>query len=463
MRKFERKIIHYIDEQDLIHVNDTVLVGVSGGADSMALLHVMLKLKAVYGLEIIVAHFNHMFRGEESDGDERFVKEFCWKNSIKFISKSQNMPEIIRETKSNTQLASRKYRYEFYQEVIECYSVDKLLLAHHLDDLAENVLMNLVRGVASSRKIGIPTKRQFGNALLVRPFMGVGKEEILHYVEQENVEYREDSSNKSQKYTRNRIRGNVVPLLKEENCQSLQNIAKFYEQISDDDAYIWRQASAIFDELEIISDGRAYFVEINAIFKVDKTLQRRLLQLILEYIFEKKKFNFSNRHIDLLMGLMNASQSSSVLQIDESFFAEKSFDKILFYFEKKESNYFEIDLVLPGETILPNGDRIVAGLLEDNTEETFDEFVVSESLGDLIVRSRMDGDRVEKCGLGHKKLKKIFLEMKIPVHERDEWPIVSKKSEKSEIICIPGIFKKKLEVENGKIFKLKFYRKNEEV
>ncbi|MDF2536917.1 MAG: tilS, partial [Bacillales bacterium] len=272
---FEKKIWLFIKSQNLLVENETIVVGVSGSVDSLTLLYFLAKYADKMKWRLIVAHVDHMFRGEESQRDYEFVEEHCKKLGLVFEGTHINVSELILQKGKNGQQVSRECRYAFFQEIMQKYQAQKLALAHHLDDQTETMLMNLTREVSSPGKLGIPVARMIKGGKVVRPFLCVSKKEIEDRCDEFGLIPRVDSSNAKLTYTRNRFRKNIVPLLKDENPKVLEHFATFNKLLSEDDDFIQELARAEYDKLIIEKLHGCYSIDLNAFRKLKTSLQRR--------------------------------------------------------------------------------------------------------------------------------------------------------------------------------------------
>lgn len=441
---FERKVSAYIERKKLLHQGDRVLVGVSGGPDSTALLYYLHQISSELDLSIRVAHVDHMFRGEESYEDYLYVQDVCKRLKIPFNGQRINVPEHIDRTGKNSQQASRDCRYNFYQELMDEYKMNKLALAHHMDDQAESVLMNLVRGGAGMARGGMPAERPFAGGKIIRPFLAVTREEVMEFCSRMNLTPRTDSSNQKDVYTRNRFRKYILPLLKKENPKALQNIQRFSENLHEDETFLQSLAKREFDLLKMTEENGVYSIAISSLQAVPIPLQRRVIHLILNYLYQMKPYVFSYVHIEDTMSLLMDTQPSLSLQLPQGLHVSKAYDQLLFHFGDFSINKICEEVSIPGLTMLPNGDRIETSILEKSDQQPSDAFTCvlpfrQESLP-LRVRNKKDGDRYQPIGFtGHKKLKKLFMERKVPIHQRQSWPLIVDRDD--QIIWIPGLQK----------------------
>lgn len=442
---FENTVWNFIEKNKLLFENETIVIGVSGSVDSLTLLYFLAQKAERMKWHLIVAHVDHMFRKEESQKDLEFVEDHCKKLGLTFEGVQINVPNIILQSGKNGQQAARDCRYSFFQEVMKKYQAQKLVLAHHLDDQAETMVMNLTREVSSTGKLGIPVKRFIEGGEVVRPFLCVSKAEIESQCKKFKLVPRVDSSNDKLTYTRNRIRKQVIPFLKKENSKALEHFSSFYNLLSEEDAFLQELAKQEFEKLKLEKKLDAYLLDLNAFRILKKPLQRRILPLILNSLTSLKHFSFSSVHIGLILSLVEDSRPSSTIQVDENFYVMKSFDQLLFCFEPFILPNYEEFLVVPGKTFLPNGDIVLAEfIIGFNNANNLSECLIPSEYLPLKVRNKRDGDKIIVPNLsGRKKLKKVFLEKKIPVYLRNYWPVVLMNRSPEEILWVPNLVRAK--------------------
>jgi tRNA(Ile)-lysidine synthase len=212
LQDFEKKIFKFIRDYKIFNKYDKILLGVSGGKDSMSLLHVMFKLSRIMGFEVSVAHLNHCMR-EEADSDEAFVRRVCEKLSVPFFSKKADVFTYSKENKVGVEVAGRNLRYEFFYETLRMLSYNKIATAHHMDDLFETMIYRILRGTGIYGLGGlIPIEEE-----ITKPMLCIDLEEIKNYVTINNIEYVEDKYNYSLDYSRNKIRYEFTPLFEQIN------------------------------------------------------------------------------------------------------------------------------------------------------------------------------------------------------------------------------------------------------
>ena len=229
----KEKVLETIKKYNLISKNDKIVVAVSGGPDSMCLLHILLTLRKEYNLELNVAHVNHMIR-ENAILDEEYVKDFCQKNNLNFFVKKVDVHELSKKDRIGTEEAGRKARYEFFNEVKEMTSSNKIAIAHNKNDKVETIFLNLIRGTGTYGLIGIEPK----NGIYIRPLLEIERENIERYCDEFNLNPRIDESNFENIYNRNKIRNVIIPFIKKEfNPNIVNTVSRLSDIVQDEEKY----------------------------------------------------------------------------------------------------------------------------------------------------------------------------------------------------------------------------------
>ena len=259
----KEKVLETIKKYNLIQSNDKLVLGVSGGPDSMCMLDTLLKIKKdesnPLNFEIIVAHVNHMIRQEAKD-DERYVEEYCKKNDIEFYKKSIDVKEMANNKKIGVEEAGREARYTFFDEVLKKVGANKIAIAHNKNDNAETVLMNLFRGTGVSGLKGILPC----NGIYIRPIIECERKDIEEYCEKNNLNPRIDKTNFDTLYTRNKIRNVVIPyLIKEVNPNIVEGINRLSELICEEEEYFNKIIPQLYNKMLIKEDLKENLIIIN--------------------------------------------------------------------------------------------------------------------------------------------------------------------------------------------------------
>lgn len=276
----EEKVRKTIREFNLIEKNDSIVVGVSGGPDSMTLLSILLKLKEEFHLKIYVAHVNHMLR-ENAIKDEEYVKEFCKKNNIEIFIKKANISEIAQKEKIGLEEAGRNIRYNFFEEVLKNTKSNKIAIAHNLNDKAETIIMNTLRGSGVSGLKGIEAKRK----KYIRPLIEIERYEIEKYCIENKINPRHDESNDDNTYTRNKIRNIVIPYIKNEfNPNIIKTLNRLSEIIKEEDEYVQSETEKIFKEILLTDEKNKIEFDPIKFNEQEKVIQKKLILLAIKKV-----------------------------------------------------------------------------------------------------------------------------------------------------------------------------------
>ena len=273
----KEKVLETIKKYNLISENDKIVVAVSGGPDSMCLLHILITLREEYNLELNVAHVNHMIR-ENAILDEEYVKDFCKNNNIQCFVKKADVLQVSKENKIGTEEAGRKVRYEFFNEVLKKTSSNKIAIAHNKNDKVETILLNLIRGTGTYGLIGIEPK----NGVYIRPLLEIEREEIEKYCEDENIKPRIDESNFENIYNRNKIRNVVIPYVKKEfNPNIINTISRLSDIVKDEENFLDNFVSEEYKK--IVIEEKEDFIKLNLkeFNKLEIVIRKRLVFYII--------------------------------------------------------------------------------------------------------------------------------------------------------------------------------------
>jgi tRNA(Ile)-lysidine synthase len=450
MIMLEAKVEAFLKRHSFKLENKKIVVGVSGGPDSLALLHYLNQNKEKRNLTIIAAHVDHMFRGQESFEDALFVKEYCGEIAVPFEMARINVPEKMKVEGKSGQLAAREARYDFYESVIERYQAPYLALGHHGDDQMETMLMRFTRGSSGMARAGISFSRHFGQGTIFRPFLCLTKDEILDYCERHRLTPRIDPSNTKDVYSRNRYRLNVLPFLKKENPQVHEHFQRFSEELQTDEAFLQELTIKKMNTVVKTKEIGKITIDIGEFLEMPLPLQRRGIQLILNYLYKAKPGALSAVHIDQIVYLILNGGPSGELDLPDNLKVYRSYRELNFQFQLLEAEEYSIQLDEPGSVILPTG---VFTASYSNGEIPYMQghkalFPLAAIQWPLTIRTRRDGDRMTLKGMaGSKKLKDIFIDQKIPVYDRDTWPVITDRD--GSILWLPGLKKSSFEgIEN---------------
>jgi tRNA(Ile)-lysidine synthase len=443
----KEEVLAFMAKHQLIKPQSTVLIAVSGGPDSMALLHFFKTIQEEYQLRLIALSVDHQLRGEESRQDLEYVREMSREWEIEFVGTSVDVYDLKHKEHVGTQLAARKLRYEFFEEQMKLQGADYIAFGHHGDDQAETMLMRLVRTADSSSFSGIPVKRNFAGGFIIRPFLCVTKRELEKYCQDNGIIPRLDPSNEGTDYTRNFFRKRVIPLLKEKNSNIHQTVQHLSETIQMDEEFLQAEAEKMVEKIiKFEENPKKVVFQIEDFSSRASALQRRAYHLILNYLYDELPKDLSYVHEENFFSLLRKGKSNAQIDFPRHLKVEKAYNKLIFYFRQDEvESEFERILTIPGETYLPNGSIIKASITNEVPFQDENTYVCLQNQVELPlkVRTRLEGDRMTWKGLnGTKKLKDIFMDEKIPLKERNNWPIVTDNN--GEIIWLVGLRKRDL-------------------
>lgn len=300
----KEKVLKTIEQFELIESGDRIVIGVSGGPDSMCLLNILRDImndkNINLSFSICVAHINHKIR-KEADEETRYVKEYCEKNNIPIYIKEAEVVKIAERKKIGLEEAGRDVRYNFFEEVLEKTNSNKIAIAHNLNDRAETVLMNLMRGSGPLGIKGIQAKRD----KYIRPLIQINRNQIEEYCEKEKLDPKFDESNKDNTYTRNKIRNQLIPYLQREfNPSIIEAITKLSEIMEDEQNYLEKIVNNIYNNLLIEEREEQITLNLKEFNKQDVVIKRKLILYTINKMLKTTK-NIEKIHIEDIIKLCN--------------------------------------------------------------------------------------------------------------------------------------------------------------
>lgn len=443
-----RRIGH---EEMLWSPGDCIVVAVSGGPDSVALLHILHHLAAdpELNLHLVCAHVNHGFRGKESDAEAEVVREMARGLGIPFELGVFDVPAYMKETGHGTQLAAREVRYEFLHRVAAKYQAASIALAHHADDQAETVLMRILRGSGPSGLAGMRMKRHEKNVELIRPLLRIYKNDLIQMCGKSDIPYVIDSTNLLPKYARNAVRLDVLPFLGQYNSGLTDSLNRLAEVIGVEDDFMQLQAEQAYQELVLV-EGGVFTFKLEPFIALHAALQRRLIKLILNYLPLGSEENDFIKIEAIRKGAIQDRPTTWSLDLGSGLRCIREYDTIRFVADAAGSSglpytylveHFPAEVLVPGTEHCLRFTRNGADMKPVSLDELGDKeaaFDADKLLYPLTVRSRLPGDFMKVIGLnGSKKVKDIFIDAKIPPSSRLQIPMVT--DAEGRIIWIPGV------------------------
>ena len=407
-----------------------VCVAISGGVDSVVLLHTLFKLREQFEISLSAVHCEHGIRGEESLADGEFVKAFCTSLNVPCHYFSEDCPARAAREKVSLETAARNFRYACFSALVERGEVDFIATAHHLNDEAETVLFRLARGSALSGIRGMDEK----NGYILRPFLHKTRAEIERYAKENGLAFREDKTNFETDATRNKLRLNVLPTLENAVPGASGNIARFARLAAEDDALLYTYAKEL---LFTHKEGKR--VGIAVAFSDKKPLFTRACLLALKGLGVEK--DYTSAHLESVYFLQDLERGARV-SLPQNVCAEKLEKGVLFYKKPTEEMVAEVSEKVFDENGFDGGRyEVKCSFVATQAEETawktlrLDREKLPQ---DCVFRFRREGDFIERFGGGKKSLKKFFNEEKIPVDLRGELPLIAQK-DGGEVYAVCGV------------------------
>lgn len=410
--------------------DEYIVVGVSAGPDSMALLDLLRKYLPV---KIICAHVNHNIR-TQSQEEELFLKEYCKSLNIIF-----ECTKILKYETNNLENEARIKRYKFYEEILNKYHSHSLFLAHHGNDLIETVLMKIFRGSNLEGYAGIKTYSHLENYNIIRPLLPFTKEDILLYNKEHNIKYFLDKTNEDTKYTRNRIRKNILPLLKKEDYNIHLKFLKYSNTLTEYYDYIEDIAKD-----KLINIYKNHTIPIDIFNKEHNFMKKNIIFYILSEVYDNKDNIIKDKNIEDIIKLINNPSPNIKINLPHNIIARKEYNKVIIEKDKKAENY---KIEFTDKFILNN--IIIEKINNSNSYGNDTCRLNSKDISfPLYIRNRKNGDYIEVLGNNTKqKIKDIFIDKKIPKYLRDTYPLLV--DSKDNILWIPNIKKTKYDVKNN--------------
>ena len=395
-----------------------ILVGLSGGADSVALTHVLCILSSKYGFEVAAAHVNHGLRGETAVRDERFSRTFADKMGIDFYCLNADVRSAAKSRKISEELAGREIRYEFFNSLINRSQDEFIATAHHKNDNAETIAMNFMRGSGIRGLCGIPYVRDN----IIRPLLDVTRSEIEDYCKVNSLDYIIDETNDEDIYTRNKVRHILIPEIEKNfNSNFVDTVTKNAAMLAVDDDYISSEAVRVYNKF--VKDGA---IAVDILNSLHLSIATRIIRMMTDALCGTA--DISSVVINSVIRLAQTNRTGSSCDIARNVYAKVQYGNLILDIKKEPCGDFEY-MLTPGETVfIPElGYGIHAELTDKKSDDTASYFSVDNTESVKIkIRNRRSGDRFMPEGMnGSKKLKDFMIDQKIPADKRPYVGIVT--------------------------------------
>jgi tRNA(Ile)-lysidine synthase len=423
---------------NMLTPGEHVLVAVSGGADSTALLFCLNKFASSFPFSLTVAHLNHRIRGAEADEDQDFVRQMCESLGIPFVSEIIEVKQRAAEAKQNLEEFARSIRYEFLRRVAECVQAQKIAVGHNLNDQAETVLFRLIRG---SSLEGLSSIHPVIGGIVIRPLLDCSRDSIRQYLNQQNIPYREDSSNTDLRYARNRIRRELLPYLEKSfNPQLAPILAREAFLARETWSFIESLAEEAYQSLHCRIDN-GILLKVDNLLKLHPALQKQVVRQALKACLGSLR-GIGSIHIENILSLCATGRSGDHIQIPHGSMVIRQFDSLQIMTHSSPANpSYACRLEIPGQCRIPEISATFRCTICSAPDRKMMRAHCSNKAylepsrlpQTLLIRSRLPGDRYG--GLGHRKVKKMMIDNKIPQLQRAALPMIVSGN---DIIWIPG-------------------------
>ena len=458
-----KRFLKFIKEKNIVKSGDKILVGLSGGPDSVCMLNLLCSIRDEEKIEVAAAHINHMLRGEEADKDEEYSKRLCESLGVRFFSKRIDINKYALETGKSSELAGREARYDFFDEIINKINFNKIATAHNANDQAETILMRIMRGTGLEGLGGIPVERE---GKYIRPILFMKREEVEQYCKENNFNPHIDATNLERIYSRNKVRLDILPYMKNNfNPNIVETINRMALLLQDDNEFIEGEVNKAYKD-NCFERENSIVISKN-LFNIHSAIVTRVIRKAL-FAINKSNYDMEMKNIEDIIELSNLGTNKRV-DLPKDIYAENVYGDIIIRKKEYIKNKLSNELTLNKKDILHNevifDEYIINFNLVNNKDikQENDELIKIfdyDKINNVTIRYRKDGDRITPLGMkGSKKLKDIFIDMKIPKEKRDEIPLIQFNDEISWIVGIKMSDKFKITKETKHILKVSVKRK----
>jgi tRNA(Ile)-lysidine synthase len=451
MKNMLTKVRKTIKKHDMLRKGDHVLVGVSGGADSVALLAVLNHLCPLYGIALTAAHFNHRMRGVESDADEAFVRALCKSLGIALVCRSRE--GVPRPRGMSVEDFLRRHRYSFFERTRRETGADRVALGHHQGDQAETVLMNIIRGAGLSGLSGIPPVRA---ATFIRPLIDCSRREILDFLASGGLSFASDSTNADERFLRNRIRIGLIPVLEGRfNPAICETLCRLADVIREEDDYISREVRIhVARWRDKYGPQFPFQLPVSELRGLHLALQRRVILAITRGASAAES-SIGFEHVQAVLDLAGVKKSGGSLDLPGGVQVRRKYGLLEFHrVEKPEGRHrfarapndtgkaFNLDVSIPGTVRIASlgiGVRFqeLKRVPLNPATDRRAYLDLDRVTFPLVVRNVKPGDRIQPLGMkGTRKLKSVFIDEKIPRELRGTIPVLA---DALSVLWVPGV------------------------
>lgn len=420
-----------IKRENLIEKNDKILIALSGGPDSICLLDIMIKLKDEYNLTLYAAHLNHRIRGIDAQEDSLFCQKICKKNNVTFFVKNIDIPELAVQQSRGVEEVARDVRYDMFFDIKNKLGINKIAVAHNLDDQAETMLMKMFRGSGIQGLRGIDYKRKDG---IIRPLLDIYKSQINEYCDVNNLNPRIDKTNFESDYSRNKVRLDLIPYIENNYCENIKQIlSRTANVIRDDYNYIEEVSKEHYELLVKNKSDDEIILDLPLLKNTDTAIQKRVIRLAILDIMGNLN-NIENVHIVDSLSLLEKSDGK-IINLPKNLKAYIKNEDYVITTKNQENEEitYQYNIEINGKTVVNEiGLTVTTSVLpaKDSLALPVSKYIkvfdYDKIIGSLYLRSRKIGDKLSPIGLtGTKKIKDILINKKIPADTKYMFPIIS--------------------------------------
>lgn len=424
-----------ISRYNMVKKGDRIIVAVSGGADSICLLDILAALENELGITLIAAHFEHGLRPQEDPLETSLACEYARSLKIPFVTEKASGLEL---TASSLEEKARGLRYDFFERVRKRYNADRIAMGHNLNDQAETVLMRLLRGSGIAGLSGIPPVR---DNIIIRPLIEISREDILRYLADRELRYAADSSNDNCRFTRNRIRMELIPQMLGYQPELIGMLGHLSDHFREENNLVETLADQWIKDNLKKRETNEYLIDIRAIKELHHALIKRIIRGIVKR-FNKSIYGIESDHVQGVFDLLYNTKPNMYINLPLNLIIRKEYDSLIFTLKGSCADSFSYELISSGKTSINEIGRTII------IEETVNSPDIIDADADvalldkellpypLTVRNFRPGDRFIPLGMkGHRKLKDFFIDLKIPSNKRRQIPVILKDN---KIIWVGG-------------------------
>lgn len=434
------QIRSFIQKQHMLESGDRVIIGVSGGADSMCLLNVLINLRQEYQMSLYVVHVNHCIRGAESDQEEDYVRRFCEDHNVILSCFRVPIPDLAKSQGKSVEETGRNIRYEIFYQEANRFNCHKIAIAHNMNDNAETLLFQLFRGSMVQGATGIKAVRD----RIIRPLLETKREVIEEWLKKQHIAYCTDSSNLTLDYARNRIRSQILPVAVDEiNTRSIEHLSQFTNQMEQIAEYLRKVTKELFLRVAKFDEERLV-IDIDELKEEEPLLQQSLMKYAIETVSKEQK-DIESVHIRSALSLLE-KQSGKEINLPHHIIAKRGYTTLIL--ERIQAGVNQVshtwEPVIPGEWHIQGSPyQLHFDLLEMNQigempKNCYTKWFDYDKIKDVVViRTRQPGDfiQINRAG-GRKTLKALFIDEKIPKEKREKMYLVTAGS---HVLWLPGV------------------------